>query len=126
MSGSSESRGIILKLKALLGSILQHGVGFISLVGWEGREAGIHYLRLMVILFVTLFLFLIGYVLLLLFFILLFAWWLGIAWIWMILTLAIIHVGAVLMGVRILARGIRKPIFESTISELKKDIAEVL
>jgi uncharacterized membrane protein YqjE len=116
------SAGVVPELRALAGSVLQYAIGLISLAGWEAREAGTHLLRLILILLGALFLLLVGYLFLLLFFVFFLSRWLGVEWVWIALTLAGVHGGTGLVGLWRFSRAICKPVFSSTLAEIKKDI----
>ena len=119
---SRGSQGAVSELKALVGSVLRHSAARISLVGWEGREAVIHYIRLVVALITSLILLMVGYLFLLLFFVFFLARWLGAEWMWVALALAAVHGAIALAGIVFFVSSIRKPVFVSTLSEIKKDI----
>ncbi len=116
------SAGVVPELRALVGSVLQHAVGLISLVGWEGREAGTHFLRLAIILVGALFLLLVSYLFLLLFFVFFLSHWSGVEWIWIALAFAVLHGGIAFVSLWIFAKTICKPVFSSTLAEIKRDI----
>lgn len=109
-------------VKNLVGSVLQHALGLMTLASWEGREAAAHYFRLLIILMGTLFLAVVGYLFLLLFLVFFLSRWMTVDWMWIALALAGAHEIAALLGIWLFVRSIGKPVFSSTISEIKKDI----
>ncbi len=111
-----------MALRALIGSVAQHAAGLFSLASWEGREASAHYLRLLIVFFSAVFLLFIGYLFLLLFFVFFLSHWLRVDWVWITLGVAVVHGIAAVIGIWIFARTIGKPMFSSTISEIKKDL----
>lgn len=111
-----------MALRALIGSVAQHAAGLISLASCEGREAGAHYLRLLIVFFSAAFFLLIGYLFLLLFVIFFLSHWLGVSWMWITLGVAVLHGIAAVIGIWIFVRTVSKPMFSSTISEIKKDL----
>jgi uncharacterized membrane protein YqjE len=122
MTLPDSSAGVVPELRALLGSVLQHVIGLISLAGWEGREASAHYLRLIVTLLSAVFFLLIGYLFFLLFFVFFLSHWLEVEWIWIALGIAVIHSVLAFIGLWVFIRNMSKPIFTSTFSEIKRDI----
>lgn len=111
-----------MALRALIGSVAQHAAGLFSLASWEGREAGAHYFRLLIVFLSAAFFLFVSYLFLLLFAIFFLSHWLEANWMWITLGVAVIHGIAAVIGIWIFVRTVGKPMFSSTISEIKKDL----
>ena len=115
------SQGLIAELLNLLSSVGRHVQAIGALAGEEGREAAVVFVRLAALLAAGAFFVAFGYILTLLFAAFLIAMVFHIAWIWILLGLALLHI----MLAAICAFYVRShwltPVFTATKGEISRD-----
>jgi uncharacterized membrane protein YqjE len=114
-------RGLAASFLSLWGSAGRHIQSIVELAGLEGREALALYLRLAVMLGAALVFGVFAYVLVLLFVAFLVSSIFGVAWLWILLALAVVHILVAAVCANHVRCHMRTAVFAATRSELKKD-----
>lgn len=120
---SPEPSGISAGALRLFGSITRHLQSLIALAGLEGREALALYVRLAIVLGAALFFAAFGYIFVILSLAFAIAHFFHVAWLWISLGLAVLHLLLALIGGLYLKKHFRTPIFRGTAEEIRKDTA---
>ncbi|HEY5705280.1 MAG TPA: phage holin family protein [Terrimicrobiaceae bacterium] len=125
LSPSADARetphGVVPELLRFAGSFGGHVQGLLQLAGLESKEAAFVGLRLLVLLIAGVVLGFFGYLLGLFFVVFLLAIVFGVAWIWILLGLAVLHLVAVAVCAILIRNYLRTPVFKATAAELKRD-----
>lgn len=119
------SRGLIAEAMSFCGSAGRHIQALTALAEVEGREAAALYLRLAIVLGAALVFLLLGYILALLFVAFLAAVVFSISWIWIALTLSVLHLILAFLCALHVRTHLRAPIFEATRSALRQDFEKL-
>jgi uncharacterized membrane protein YqjE len=114
-------RGALPELLRFAGTFGRHVQGLVQLASLETKEAAMVGLRLLALVIASIVLAVFGYVLLLLFVTFLLAMVFGVSWIWIALSLAVLHFVAVGICALIAMKSLRSPVFKATATELKRD-----
>jgi len=93
----------------------------LGLLEVEGKEAGVHYVKLIIWLVAALVFALLGYILLLIATAFLIATYSSISWMWIALAAAGIHLLLVVICVGVVKSKLKKPVLQATMQELKQD-----
>lgn len=120
-----QADGLLAGALRLSGSLGRHLQALSGLAGEEAREAGALYLRLAVMLAAALFFAAFGYVFVLLFVAFLLATVFHVAWIWILLGLALLHLLVAFVCANHVKSHWRTPIFEATRQEIARDLEEL-
>jgi uncharacterized membrane protein YqjE len=116
-----EPTGITAEALRLFGSLTRHLQSLATLAGMEGREAVALYVRLAIALGAALFCAAFGYIFIILSIAFAIASLFGVAWVWICLGLAVLHLLGALIGGLYLKKNFRTPIFRATAEEIRKD-----
>lgn len=120
--GSQPSQGLTAELLNLFSSLGRHVQALGALAGEETREAAGHYLRLAVLLAAAVFFAAFGYILVLLFAAFLIAMVFHVAWIWILLGLATLHLLLAFFCTFLVWGRWRTPVFTATKGEVARDL----
>jgi uncharacterized membrane protein YqjE len=122
-SHAAPQDGIVRQAQLLLAAVLAYFRARLELAGIEGREAGVHWLKIVVLLVAGLGALVFGWLFLCLGVVFLIALLCGggNAWIWITLAMAVLHLagGAGLFWA--VKSMVAHPVFAATIEEFKKD-----
>lgn len=121
-AGARPSRGLAGELLGLAGSLGRHIQALGALAGEESREAAALYVRLAILLAAALFFAAFGYVILLIFFAFLIASVFDVAWIWILLGLALLHLLVTCLCANHIRTHWRTPLFIATRGEIARDL----
>lgn len=124
-SAPTKSGGIIPDGLRLVGSVVRHLQALGAIAGAEGRDAVALYIRLAVMLGAAILFLGLGYVFLLVFITFAIATLFGVAWIWITLGIAVIHLFIAVMCATHVRSHFRTPVFSVTGAEIKKDLAKM-
>jgi len=118
---SAGDAGLAEHLRNLAASLVGYFQARLQLAGLESREAGAHYLKILLWLAVGIAAVAFGYVFFCCALVFILAHILGISWVWIMLGLGLAHFVAALACGTILWKKFPQPVFQSTINEFKKD-----
>lgn len=118
---SAGSAGMSGHLRSLAASVAAYFQARLQLAGLESKEAAAHCLKIILWIAAGFFAAVFGYVFLCSALVLILAHLSGISWVWIMLGLGIVHFIFAFACVVIVRRIFPRPMFESTINELKKD-----
>jgi uncharacterized membrane protein YqjE len=93
----------------------------LHLAGLESKEAGAHFLKILILLLAGLLGLFLGYIFLCIAGVFLVACLLGVQWAWVLLAMGVAHVAVAGIAVLIARSKFMRPVFAATITELKKD-----
>jgi uncharacterized membrane protein YqjE len=114
-------QGALPELLRFAGTFGRHLQGLVQLASLETKEAAMVGLRLLALVIASVVFAVFGYVLLLLFVAFLLAIVFAVSWIWIALSLAVLHFVAVGVCALLAVKYLRSPIFKATAAELKRD-----
>jgi uncharacterized membrane protein YqjE len=114
-------QGALPELVRFAGTFGRHVQGLVQLASLETKEAAMVGLRLLALVIASVVFAVFGYVLLLFFVAFLLAIVFGVSWIWIFLSLAVLHFVAIGICALIAMKYLRSPIFKATTAELKRD-----
>ena len=121
-TGPRDPRGLVDELLSLIGSLGRHVQALGALAGEEAGEAAALYVRLAVLVAAALFFAAFGYIIFLIFVAFLIAAVFHVAWIWILLGLAVLHLLAFLLCAGHVWRHWRTPVFTATRGEVARDL----
>jgi len=119
--GRPATRGLVGEFLGLLGSIGEHLQALFALAGLETKEALGLYVRAAIFLVIALVLVIFGYAFFILFVAFALAALFGVAWIWITLGLAGLHVAGTIGCLLYVKARVKTPVFATTSVELRKD-----
>lgn len=124
-SGQEAPQGFVSELMNFISSLGRHFQALFALIGLEGREAALIYLKVVAVFVAALVLTVFGYILTLVFLALLLATLFGVHFLWISLAFAVFHLAAAGLCVFYIKANIGAPVFQATSVELKKDFASL-
>lgn len=117
----AEEAGIFAHLRAFLASFAGYFGARLELAGLESKEAGVHYLKLLIYVVIALVVVIFGYLFLCIGAVVLLAQLFRVHWPWMMVGFAALHFAGAVAFLWIAKTGLFKPMFRYTLQELKKD-----
>ena len=113
--------GLAQNLSSLASAAIAYVQARAGLVGLEAREAGRHYLRVLLLAAAGAVLLLFAYLLLLVGLAFLAATMFGVDWLWVCLGLGAVHLAAAAAALLLVLHRIKQGVFPATMAELNKD-----
>lgn len=120
-SASAEGPRPFTHLRELFGALAGYLHARFALAGLESKEAVLHYLKIVALVVVALFLIVFGYLFLCVSVAVLLAQWIGASWGWMLLGIAVLHLILAAVGALLAKSLLSQPMFTTTLQELRKD-----
>jgi uncharacterized membrane protein YqjE len=113
--------GLIDHLRSLAASLSSYLQGRLSLAGIEGKEAFVHFLKLLAWVILGGVALVFGYFFLCLVIVFALAQFSGISWIWITLGMALLHFAATAFCLWTARKRLAVPVFTYTMTEFRKD-----
>lgn len=113
--------GFAAHLRGFFASFADYSRVRLQLAGIESKEAGVHYLKLLIYVVIALVVVVFGYLFLCIGAVVLLAQLLRVGWPWVMVGFALLHFVGAGVCVFLAKAGIAEPMFGATLRELKKD-----
>lgn len=121
-AGAQPSRGLSGELLSLVGSLGRHAQALGALAGEESREAAALFLRLAIMLAAAIFFVAFGYIIALISIAFVIETIFHVAWIWILLGLAVLHLLVAFICANHVRTHWRTPLFVATRGEIARDL----
>lgn len=113
--------GFVAHLRGFFASFADYFRARLQLTGIESKEAGLHYLKLLIYVVIALVVVIFGYLFLCIGLVVLLAQLLHVGWPWVMIGFAVLHFAGAVACVFFAKAGMAEPMFGATLRELKKD-----